>query len=102
MKQVFKDVIQLANGICERCGDIEERMHIHHRDRNRSNNHISNLDYLCGSCHNQVHWVLRRLERNNTRWAHRTKMLYKDKLYKPSYKLGKSPNTKAEVYRNPI
>jgi hypothetical protein len=42
---------------CERCGfDKEAAIIVHHRDRNRDNNHISNLEVLCANCHAIEHW----------------------------------------------
>ena len=44
--------------ICERCGFDKEiaSIVIHHKDRDRSNNHISNLEVLCANCHAIEHW----------------------------------------------
>jgi DNA-directed RNA polymerase subunit M/transcription elongation factor TFIIS len=39
---------------CERCGSGEE-MHLHHRDRDRSNWKKSNLETLCAPCHREEH-----------------------------------------------
>ena len=43
---------------CERCGynKHEAGIVVHHIDRNRSNNDISNLEVLCAICHNIEHW----------------------------------------------
>ncbi|WP_372447098.1 HNH endonuclease signature motif containing protein [Paenibacillus cisolokensis] len=43
--------------ICEVCGDIPEdsrRLHVHHKDKDRSNNDLSNLQVVCVSCHNNI------------------------------------------------
>ena len=42
---------------CERCGYREERqiLVVHHRDRNRRNNALSNLEVLCPNCHALEH-----------------------------------------------
>ncbi len=47
--------------ICERCGyqDIPEILEVHHRDQNRSNNELSNLEILCPTCHAEVHYKFR-------------------------------------------
>lgn len=38
--------------LCERCGfDKEAALVVHHKDRNRDNNTISNLEVLCANCH---------------------------------------------------
>lgn len=43
---------------CERCGydKHEAGIVVHHKDRNRENNDISNLEVLCAICHNIEHW----------------------------------------------
>ena len=43
---------------CMNCGKIDERekyIHVHHRDHDRSNNHIENLEVLCAKCHKTKH-----------------------------------------------
>src|SRR5438552_3794511 len=40
-------------GPCEICGAPE--VHIHHRDRDRTNNDRSNLQLLCARCHRIEH-----------------------------------------------
>lgn len=42
---------------CERCGYDEEPkiLGVHHKDRNRKNNEISNLEVLCPTCHSLEH-----------------------------------------------
>ncbi len=44
--------------ICERCGfdEHEAAIIVHHKDRNRNNNDISNLEVLCANCHAIEHW----------------------------------------------
>jgi HNH endonuclease len=47
-----------AKGLCERCGAPEPEHHIHHAhhaDRDKSNNVLSNGEYLCAQCHNLEH-----------------------------------------------
>ena len=39
---------------CEICGKCEE-LQVHHKDKNRTNNHPSNLITLCNSCHLRIH-----------------------------------------------
>ena len=36
---------------CNRCGKILGEYHFHHKDGDRSNNHISNCEALCLDCH---------------------------------------------------
>ena len=40
---------------CEECGTTED-LHVHHDDRDVSNNDPSNLRTLCSSCHLKLHW----------------------------------------------
>lgn len=39
---------------CESCNS-DKKIHIHHKDRDYKNNQISNLSYLCLSCHIKLH-----------------------------------------------
>ena len=41
---------------CERCGYAKfEILQIHHKDRNRNNNDLSNLELICPNCHYEDH-----------------------------------------------
>ena len=40
---------------CEMCGRSPSRLHVHHRDDDPQNNHPSNLQTLCPSCHRRCH-----------------------------------------------
>lgn len=41
---------------CQLCGfDKEAALVVHHKDQNRSNNEISNLQVLCANCHYLIH-----------------------------------------------
>ena len=41
---------------CQRCGIIEKKvLVVHHKDGNRKNNKIINLEWLCRNCHYLVH-----------------------------------------------
>jgi len=43
---------------CERCGYSKyEILHVHHKDRNRNNNKISNLELICPNCHYEEHYL---------------------------------------------
>lgn len=38
--------------LCNRCGiDITVVLEVHHKDRDRNNNHLNNLEILCANCH---------------------------------------------------
>ena len=39
---------------CNRCSS-EDNLCVHHRDRNRQNNDLNNLEVLCRSCHSREH-----------------------------------------------
>lgn len=42
--------------ICRLCGSVDERvLAVHHLDKNRKNNTINNLAWLCHNCHFLVH-----------------------------------------------
>jgi 5-methylcytosine-specific restriction endonuclease McrA len=41
---------------CAVCGSTE-KLNIHHKDRDRSNNDPENLETLCPSCHMKLHWA---------------------------------------------
>lgn len=45
--------------VCNRCGydKHEQVLEVHHKDRNRKNNKISNLEVLCANCHVEEHRV---------------------------------------------
>lgn len=43
-----------AKAACERCGETE-RLHVHHRDQDITNNDPTNLETLCVACHNRHH-----------------------------------------------
>jgi len=42
---------------CQRCGfdEYPKILGVHHKDRNRNNNTISNLEILCPNCHSIEH-----------------------------------------------
>lgn len=43
--------------ICRKCRIEDERLLVaHHKDRNRKNNAIENLEWLCRNCHYLVHY----------------------------------------------
>ena len=44
--------------ICEKCGS-SKKIVIHHKDRNRRNNDINNLQAFCNSCHLKLHSINR-------------------------------------------
>lgn len=51
-------LIEARGTKCERCsyGKVEI-LHVHHRDRDRSNNSLSNLELICPNCHYEEHYL---------------------------------------------
>lgn len=58
-QQALKIRLLKNRGInCERCGYSKlEILQVHHRDRNRSNNRLSNLELVCPNCHYEEHYL---------------------------------------------
>ncbi|TSC61896.1 MAG: HNH endonuclease [Parcubacteria group bacterium Gr01-1014_48] len=43
---------------CERCNYSKyEILHVHHKDRNRDNNNLTNLELICPNCHHEEHYL---------------------------------------------
>lgn len=43
---------------CERCNYRKvEILHVHHKDRNRNNNELENLELICPNCHAEEHYL---------------------------------------------
>lgn len=40
---------------CSICVEMEGQIDVHHKDKNRKNNTIENLQVLCASCHAKIH-----------------------------------------------
>lgn len=40
---------------CSICGQTERQIDVHHKDKNKKNNKIENLQVLCASCHANLH-----------------------------------------------
>lgn len=58
-ENAYRDIMRRA-GIakkCNRCGIEDKRvLAVHHKDGNRKNNTIENLEWLCRNCHFIAHW----------------------------------------------
>lgn len=54
---------------CEQCG-ATEKLHVHHKDKDVTNNDPGNLTTLCASCHLKLHWAQDRDERMASISAH--------------------------------
>lgn len=44
---------------CEQCSSVRN-LQVHHKDKDITNNAPTNLQTLCASCHNTLHWKERR------------------------------------------
>ncbi len=54
---------------CERCGYAKyEVLQVHHKDRNRDNNALSNLELICPNCHFEEHYLGKSWLRNTEGW----------------------------------
>ncbi|MFA5796970.1 MAG: hypothetical protein WC916_02955 [Candidatus Woesearchaeota archaeon] len=53
-----ENILANFNHQCTICS-AKEGLHIHHKDKNPSNNQMSNLLVLCGVCHKKVHMNVR-------------------------------------------
>jgi uncharacterized protein with FMN-binding domain len=42
---------------CQICGNEKVKLLVHHKDKNRKNNVLSNLMIVCRSCHNKIHRI---------------------------------------------
>ena len=60
---IKKRLIELRGMRCEQCGyNKYEILHIHHIDRDRSNNKFNNLELICPNCHYEKHFKENSLE----------------------------------------
>ena len=49
---------QIRGRLCEKCGfDKFEILQVHHKDRDRNNNDLGNLELLCPNCHYENHYL---------------------------------------------
>ena len=55
--------------VCNRCGyhDNIAAITVHHKDRNRQNPAIENLEVLCANCHAIEHWAVQNLGHETAR-----------------------------------
>jgi len=58
-ENAYRDIMR-RSGIsrkCIKCGVDDKRvLSVHHKDGNRKNNQIENLEWLCRNCHYIIHW----------------------------------------------
>lgn len=57
-KQLKIRLLEIRGNQCEQCEfSIYQILHVHHIDRNRTNNDLSNLELLCPNCHAKEHYL---------------------------------------------
>jgi predicted nucleic acid-binding Zn ribbon protein len=55
-RQLKLRLIDDRGTICERCGyNKVEILQVHHKNRNRNNNNLENLELICPNCHYEEH-----------------------------------------------
>lgn len=58
-------LLENRGGGCERCGYSKiEILQTHHKDRDRSNNELDNLELICPNCHYEEHYLEKSWLRN--------------------------------------
>ncbi len=51
-------LLKIRGTSCEKCGyDKQEILQIHHKDKNKNNNNINNLELICPNCHFEKHYL---------------------------------------------
>ena len=50
-KSVQRELFERADNACQLCGTNKRQLHIHHIDKNPSNNNKNNLIVVCAGCH---------------------------------------------------
>ncbi len=54
-------LISKRGKFCERCGYSKiEILEVHHKDRDRKNNELDNLELICPNCHSEEHFLKNR------------------------------------------
>jgi 5-methylcytosine-specific restriction endonuclease McrA len=56
---------------CSEC-KTKENLQVHHKDRNRKNNSLSNLQILCSECHRKIHKMRKAYKNKNKKYARGT------------------------------
>lgn len=51
-------LMKVRGNKCERCGfEKYEILQIHHKDKDRDNNELENLELICPNCHSEEHYM---------------------------------------------
>ncbi len=77
-------LLKIRGKKCERCGfDKYEILEIHHKDKNRNNNNLDNLELICPNCHSEKHYLDKSWIGNviNSRWG--TEVVITGRSWKP-------------------
>jgi len=70
-KNNYRELVLKAKSKCAGCGTKENYLlEVHHKDGNRENNLINNLEIVCGNCHKKRH-----LKFQNGKWKFCLKVL---------------------------
>lgn len=82
--------LALYNNMCSRCG-ATQKLDVHHKNNDPSDNRKNNIQVLCKSCHSRLHWYPRKIKiRKDKRKIVINKLLYRKqaiehKIYKEHY-----------------
>lgn len=59
-------LLKIKGKKCERCGyNKQEILQVHHKDRDRNNSDINNLELVCPNCHFEEHYLEKSWLRND-------------------------------------
>ena len=58
---------KIESNKCSICGEDKKRIVIHHKDKNRKNNKILNLQSVCDKCHSKIHFPDGKIGKNHRR-----------------------------------
>lgn len=57
-KILKKRLIGLKGDACEKCGyNVTQILQVHHKDKDRNNNNLNNLELICPNCHSEKHYL---------------------------------------------
>ncbi len=58
LRRIKVQLLALRGEQCERCGySKKEVLQIHHKNRDRTNNDLANLELICPNCHYEEHYL---------------------------------------------
>jgi hypothetical protein len=68
--------------VCFSCGakEIRFKLHVHHKNKNRWDNRLKNLQVLCVKCHHKMHYPKGRYGNLNPFWHKTHSLLTKRKI----------------------